>query len=96
MPLRLTVQVSPDIEIDNGPLLFFDATIGLLLLPSPVLAAGTGVVEGFGVVDGVGVGVGVGVVLCEGGVLVLGLLLDDELLPSVKTIALPSDEVEKA
>lgn len=85
------VQESPDKARDKGPLLVL-VFAAVVLLPEPGLAAGTGVVDGFCVADGVGAGVVPG----DGDFGVLWSLVEDELLPSVKIIYFPSDEVEKA
>ena len=95
IPLRVIVQVSPDVVMDKGPLLVF-APDTLEELPLPLVLVGTGVVDGFGVAvtDGAGEE-GAGVVLGEGDG-VLGVLADVEPFPSVSIIDLPSDETENA
>ncbi|MGI6124031.1 MAG: hypothetical protein ACOYIG_07540, partial [Acetivibrionales bacterium] len=98
MPFNVITQDSPDIFHDKGPLSVFVGVVGDNTLSSPVLGvevAGIDVVEGLGVVEFDGDGVGVGLLLGTGVWLGLGVLFDVELLPSVKTMDLPSDEVEK-
>jgi len=84
--------------MDKGPLLVLVIDV-LDELPLPPVLVGTGVVEGFGVEDADGAGeegAGAGDLLGEGEGVALGVLPVVEPLPSVKIIALPSDETEKA